>query len=214
MSLFFKRMRHVFHYVNPVRIWLLAMAILRIAKLRFFYDWGELNRNRWGKLVGTPEKKPTRVVKRIAVEPEKCVGCGICSLVCASTRHGVGQISRSRIQIYRLDYRGIDHPVVCQQCDQQYCISACPTGACSSEGVDPNVCIACKMCAMACPYGAVFFDPVLKCAMKCDLCSGEPQCVTLCPTQAICFRSGIEISLPTSVIHELDRSRLKMLSGG
>jgi Fe-S-cluster-containing hydrogenase component 2 len=51
--------------------------------------------------------------------------------------------------------------------------------------INYNKCIGCKMCMIACPFGAISVDPLAQQLMKCDLCSGEPACVTFCPTGAI-----------------------------
>jgi Fe-S-cluster-containing dehydrogenase component len=40
----------------------------------------------------------------------------------------------------------------------------------------------------ACPFGAMFFDPVGKVPFKCELCNGKPACETICPTEAIVFK--------------------------
>jgi len=47
------------------------------------------------------------------------------------------------------------------------------------------VCVGCKLCTIACPYGTVFYDPDTRKAFKCDLCGGAPACASACPTAAI-----------------------------
>jgi Fe-S-cluster-containing hydrogenase component 2 len=41
------------------------------------------------------------------------------------------------------------------------------------------------MCQIACPFGAVGYSASERKIVKCDLCGGEPECVTFCPWQAI-----------------------------
>jgi len=44
------------------------------------------------------------------------------------------------------------------------------------------------MCEEACPFGAVFFSEQEQTAVKCELCDGNPQCVSFCVTKALEFR--------------------------
>lgn len=53
--------------------------------------------------------------------------------------------------------------------------------------IDAEICIHCKECVKACPFGAMRFDRATKVPYKCELCSGEPACVSICPTEAIGF---------------------------
>jgi len=46
-------------------------------------------------------------------------------------------------------------------------------------------CIGCRMCTLACPFGAVVYETSRRRILKCDLCGGAPECVTFCPVDAI-----------------------------
>jgi Fe-S-cluster-containing hydrogenase component 2 len=41
------------------------------------------------------------------------------------------------------------------------------------------------MCTLACPFGAVVYETEKRRIVKCDLCDGNPECVTFCPTRAL-----------------------------
>lgn len=124
--------------------------------------------------------------KVIFVDPAKCVGCMSCVMGC-SLEHGdvIGPWS-SRILPVRLKRQVLDIPVVCRQCGKPFCAEACPMGAISREQetgamvVDPDLCIACGMCMVACPLGGVVVKRDLGYAVKCDLCVGEPMCARFC----------------------------------
>ena len=51
-------------------------------------------------------------------------------------------------------------------------------------------CTDCGACVEACPYDAIWMDPLLNVAIKCDLCNGDPQCVKYCDFDAIRFTNG------------------------
>ena len=59
--------------------------------------------------------------------------------------------------------------------------------------VDYNVCSGHGACVDACPYGAIYLDPVAKQAVKCHNCyhrldhDMEPACVPTCPSEALYF---------------------------
>lgn len=53
--------------------------------------------------------------------------------------------------------------------------------------VNHDKCLRCKMCSIACPFGATTYDPIGDMIAKCDLCGGDPQCVKQCPSGAITY---------------------------
>ena len=70
---------------------------------------------------------------------------------------------------------------------------ACPVDAIQ---VDPrtkakivleNVCVGCKVCTIACPFGTINYVQDTGKVQKCDLCGDNPACVTACPTAAITY---------------------------
>jgi Fe-S-cluster-containing dehydrogenase component len=102
-------------------------------------------------------------------------------------------MSSSRVQV-DLDVFGGDNEIfICKQCKDPECVKACPVGAIVKEPtldiwrVDYDICNGCRACVSACPYSAMFFDPVGDRVIKCELCaaSGKPACVEVCPTGAL-----------------------------
>ncbi|MGE0824416.1 MAG: 4Fe-4S dicluster domain-containing protein [Candidatus Binatia bacterium] len=130
-------------------------------------------------------------MKQLRIIPDKCTSCLQCELACSFVQTGTFQPSRSVIRVYVFDEQASYAPYTCFQCNEAWCMTACPVNAIA---VDPttgakvvmdNVCVGCAVCTIACPYGTVFYNPDTRKAFKCDLCGGEPACVTACPTGAI-----------------------------
>jgi len=77
----------------------------------------------------------------------------------------------------------------CNQCET----AACPVDAIvlnpatGSKDVLEDVCVGCKVCTIACPFGTINYNTATGKVVKCDLCGGDPACVDACPTQAITY---------------------------
>lgn len=130
--------------------------------------------------------------KRIVANPGRCVGCGVCEVVCSVGFEGMVNPSRSRIKVARVEERAVDLPVVCLQCSDAPCSDACPVGAIGKSEVDVlrvsrEKCTGCGLCVDACPIGAISLDHEAGIALVCNLCDMDPACVKNCPTKAIEF---------------------------
>jgi Fe-S-cluster-containing dehydrogenase component len=96
----------------------------------------------------------------------------------------------------------VHFPRSCLHCDNALCVTVCPTGASykrEEDGivlVDEDLCIGCKLCSWACPYGAREYDASEGVMKKCTLCVDRiynenlaeservPACVSACPVSA------------------------------
>jgi Fe-S-cluster-containing dehydrogenase component len=124
-----------------------------------------------------------------------CMGCHACEVACKQ-EHGLGVGPR----LVRVVEKGCDFvPVYCHHCADAPCRKACPAVAISrnTQGVvliDNDLCIGCKECVEACPFGAMQFEEEKGLAVKCDLCvdrlaqEEQPACSLVCPTQCIFVR--------------------------
>jgi Fe-S-cluster-containing hydrogenase component 2 len=64
-----------------------------------------------------------------------------------------------------------------------------------SVRVNHDLCIGCKMCVSACPFGAMGWDSKRGQVFKCDLCDGDPQCVRFCEVKAVDFVDAGDVSI-------------------
>ena len=136
--------------------------------------------------------------KQLRIFPEKCIGCKSCELACSLVNEGEMNPSRSRItMIAFVEGRcGLPYniPLTCRQCADAPCLEACPVDAILRSRdtmktiiIDYKTCINCGKCVDACPFGAMFYDGEDRRPLKCELCGGEPACVSICPSEAILF---------------------------
>jgi Fe-S-cluster-containing dehydrogenase component len=118
--------------------------------------------------------------------------------------------------------RTVHFPKSCLHCEEPACVTVCPTGASykrAEDGivlVNESLCIGCKLCSWACPYGAREFDADVGVMKKCTLCidriynenlapdEREPACVMVCPTKARFFG---DLGDPNSAVSELVAAR-------
>jgi anaerobic dimethyl sulfoxide reductase subunit B (iron-sulfur subunit) len=125
-----------------------------------------------------------------------CIGCRACEIACKD-KNGLPPGPRFRRVMYA---EGGTFPEVyvykvnmsCNHCAEPACLPACPTGAIykrASDGIvdiDSTLCIGCRRCEAACPYGAPQFIPEQNIVSKCNMCVDEidagrkPYCVMAC----------------------------------
>ena len=130
-------------------------------------------------------------MKQLRVITDKCTSCAQCELACAFVQTGTFQPSRSVIRVHIFDEQAVYAPYTCFQCEEAWCLTACPVNAIAidpdngAKVVMDDVCVGCAVCTVACPYGTMFYNPDTHKAFKCDLCGGDPACVKSCPTGAL-----------------------------
>ena len=139
-------------------------------------------------------------VKRIFLDPSRCIGCRACVTACRECDTHKGQS-----MIY-IDYinRGntvATSPTLCMHCEEPVapCAQVCPAQAIliSPDGVvqqaDDSRCINIRNCVYACPFGVPKFDTSGNYMRKCNLCYDRtslgkpPMCASVCPTGAIFY---------------------------
>ena len=129
----------------------------------------------------------------LTIDAGKCTACRVCELACSFVKAETFSPALSRIRVVRFEEEGLNMPMSCQQCEDAPCVAGCPSGAMHRDpdldivGWDADKCIFCRMCTMACPFGAVIYHSP-RSIIKCDLCGGEPACVDQCMYGALTFK--------------------------
>lgn len=144
----------------------------------------------------TPDQLPnTRAW--IATNPNQCVGCRTCEIVCSLTHDGQCRPSLSRISTTYDPTKTLSRFAVladvCRQCNMADCYLACEYDALvldketGARIIDPAKCEGCGECFEACPWNMIVKNEEKGIFSKCDLCGGDPQCVKYCPADALSF---------------------------
>lgn len=147
----------------------------------------------------------------ILIDTTRCTGCETCVVACKEEndlgpdRLRTGQESVDALSSTRFTtvLRRPGQTYVkqqCRHCLEPACVSACLVGAMQKtpEGpviYDPELCMGCRYCMVACPYSIPRYDweepvPYVR---KCDLCYSRlqvgrvPACVEACPEGALEF---------------------------
>jgi Fe-S-cluster-containing dehydrogenase component len=134
----------------------------------------------------------------LIIDLNKCSGCGACVEACGQRNN----LPEGKSFIRRLK-KGEEEDcwcltVQCQHCQDAPCAKVCPAGATYRHPsgvvlVNDKVCVGCKYCAVACPYGARVYDEHTGVVNKCWLCldwvlgGGQPACVQACVQGARIF---------------------------
>jgi len=186
-----------------------------------------------------PEARAGQVKLGLVIDLDTCVGCHACATACKEwntsghmaplpdfSPYGAAPdgVWFNRIHSYEagegVDGRTIHFPKSCLHCDEPACVTVCPTGASykrAEDGivlVNADICIGCKLCSWACPYGAREFDADAGVMKKCTLCIDRiynenldvvdrvPACVQVCPVGARHFGDLGDSASPVSRLVE------------
>jgi Fe-S-cluster-containing dehydrogenase component len=191
-----------------------------------------------------PRPAPGQKKLGLVIDLDLCVGCHACATACKEWNTGGHMAPLPDFDAYGGDAWGVwfnrihsfeeeggvpgdgartvHFPKSCLHCEDAACVTVCPTGASykrAEDGivlVNESLCIGCKLCSWACPYGAREFDADEGVMKKCTLCidriyngnlapeERQPACVMVCPTNARFFG---DLGDPNSAVAELATSR-------
>jgi Fe-S-cluster-containing dehydrogenase component/formate-dependent nitrite reductase membrane component NrfD len=134
------------------------------------------------------------------IDNRKCIGCHACTVACKSEHEVPLGVNRTWVKyVEKGEYpntRRLFSVMRCNHCTDAPCVDICPVGAMfvREDGIvdfNNERCIGCKSCTQACPYNAIYINPVNNTAAKCNYCAHRvdaglrPACVNVCPQEAI-----------------------------
>ncbi len=142
-------------------------------------------------------------------DKKNCIGCHSCEIQCKSNKSlPVGPKPGQIITIGPKFVGNLPKAsyvfMNCFHCENPWCVEVCPTDAMQKREkdgivfVEPDLCVGCKTCITACPWGAPQWNPEEKKVVKCDFCMDrvdqgkKPACVTVCTTACLHFNKGEE----------------------
>ena len=93
----------------------------------------------------------------IVTVADRCTACGACEVACVNVHAAAGLQAYPRLHESRAAQRPTH--VQCRHCEDAPCAEVCPVGAITrgddSIVINESICIGCRMCALACPFGAI-----------------------------------------------------------
>ncbi|WP_054628448.1 4Fe-4S dicluster domain-containing protein, partial [Cronobacter sakazakii] len=96
----------------------------------------------------------------IIADSTLCIGCHTCEAACSETHRLHGLQSRPRLTVMRNQKDSA--PQLCHHCEDAPCAQVCPANAITREAgaiqLNESLCVSCKLCGIACPFGAIEFS--------------------------------------------------------
>ncbi len=154
----------------------------------------------------------------VLVDLVRCMGCRSCQVACKAWNGNEAEIGLclgcydnppnfsintwSLVRFTEVEkddkLNWVFSKIQCMHCEHPGCASVCTVGALKKTASGPvvydaDICIGCRYCQYACPFGVPQFDWDAQLGLigKCTFCADrlaegiEPSCVKACPTDAL-----------------------------
>ena len=127
-----------------------------------------------------------------------CIGCHTCEAACSEThrQHGLQSMPRLRVMLNEKE----SAPQLCHHCEDAPCAVVCPVNAITrvdgAVQLNESLCVSCKLCGIACPFGAIEFSGSRPLDIPANASFDEqgPACVRMCPTKALHLVDNTDIA--------------------
>lgn len=134
------------------------------------------------------------MAKRIFLNLDLCCGCRSCAAACFYGHNEQSNLGHGEVGAQA------NLPMHCLHCEEPACAASCPNNA-MQKGDDGIVrrssfmCVGCRSCSVACPFGVIENDLTRHIVPKCDLCTDRlkegpdavPRCVAACTSGALTY---------------------------
>jgi benzoyl-CoA reductase subunit BamC len=136
-----------------------------------------------------------KIVKKIKVDLDKCIGCRACEVACsafhASPKYSSINPARSRIRMVIDELNDVYVPVRAGDYTKAECMGR------DKYTIDGKEYDECGFCRASCPSRELFKEPDSGLPLKCDMCEDdppqkEPLCVQVCRHDALTYEESEE----------------------
>ena len=136
-----------------------------------------------------------KIVKKIKVDLDKCIGCRACEVACsafhANPKYSSINPARSRIRMVIDELNDVYVPVRAGGYTKAECMGR------DKYTIDGKEYDECGFCRASCPSRELFKEPDSGLPLKCDMCEDdppqkEPLCVQVCRHDALTYEESEE----------------------
>lgn len=154
---------------------------------------------------------------------KRCVGCHACAVACKAENNTEPQVSPLKVTngfpeavnyrfVHQINEGAYPAPKTtfvtqaCNHCKGPGCLKSCPVQAITKDAntgivlIDQALCIGCRYCEWACPYGAPQFNAATGKVEKCTGCNHriakglQPACATTCSARALNHTADFDLT--------------------